>query len=266
MRPGRHSGRVVVVTGGGSGIGLATAGRFAAEGAHVYIVGRDEPKLLAARDHLRRTAAVEVSPVAADVTDPTAMEEAAALISSRENHIDVLVNNAGLAAPSTPTDDEGFVANLRTRLSVDVEGTAVTTVAFAPELTSGGSVLNMGSVYATTTAAGAGSYSAAKGAIVGLTRTFAVELGPRNIRVNCVSPGWVDVDKWDDYFTDETLHHLRGQFTRVPLRAAVTPEEIASVYSFLAHEDSAAITGQDIVVDRGMSADLFVTPTIPGLN
>lgn len=260
----RHAGRIVVVTGGGSGIGLATAGRFAADGASVYIIGRDEKRLETACRELRDDSGVIVTPVVGDVSDHDSMNAAAASITEPHNGVDVLVNNAGLAAPSTTTDDSSFVANLRDRLMVDVVGTAVTVAAFSPHLRSGGTILNMGSVYATTAATGSGSYSAAKAAVVGLTRTLAVELGPRGIRVNCVSPGWVDVSKWDQYWDEPTLQHLRNEFARVPLRSAVSAEEIASVYAFLAHADAAAISGQDIVVDRGMSADLYVAPTIPG--
>jgi len=266
MNDGRHAGRVVVVTGGGSGIGLATATRFAVEGAIVHIVGRDQHRLDQARRVAAEKVAVEIITQAGDVTDPASMEGIARRVADAEGHVDVLVNNAGLAAPSTSTGDDSFVTNLRDRLTIDVIGTAVTTHAFVPHLRRGGSVLNMGSVYATTAAAGAGSYSAGKGAVIGLTKALAVELGPMGIRVNCVSPGWVDVEKWDDYFAQGTLQHLRGEFARVPLRAAVTAEEIASVYAFLAHEDAAAITGQDVVVDRGMSADLYVAPTVPGLG
>ncbi len=262
----RHTGRVVVVTGGGSGIGFATARRFAAEGASVYIVGRDKLKLEDAGRQILDALSVTVTPVTGDVCDPASMGAAAAAVAAREKAVDVLINNAGLASPSVPAGDDQFVTDLRDRLSVDVIGTAVTTASFAPFLRPGGSVLNMGSVYATAGAAGTASYGAAKGAIVGLTRTLAVELGPRGIRVNCVSPGWVDVPKWEDYFEEPTLHHLRKDFTRVPLRAAVTADEIAAVYTFLAHEDAAAISGQDIVADRGMSADLYVTPTVPGLS
>ncbi|WP_406349325.1 SDR family oxidoreductase [Streptomyces sp. NBC_00144] len=266
MSAQRHTGRVVVVTGGGSGIGLATAGRFASEGASVYIVGRDADRLESARKALHDTLDVDVTTVTGDATDQASMTAAAHSVSAHDNGVDVVVNNAGLALPSTSTDDEGFLTDLQTRLGIDVIGTAVTTSAFVPVLRSGGSVLNMGSVYATTPAGGTASYSAAKGAIVGLTRTLAVELGPRGIRVNCVSPGWVDVPKWEDYFDEATLRHLRGNFARVPLRSAVTTDEIAAVYSFLAHEDAAAISGQDIVVDRAMSADLYVAPTVPGLG
>lgn len=262
--PQRHTGRVVVVTGGGSGIGLATANRFAADGASVYIIGRDKQKLETACRELLDNAGVTVTPVAGDISDRDSMTAAASAIAEPHKGIDILINNAGLAAPSTTTDGSSFVANLRDRLTVDVIGTAVAIAAFAPHLRSGGAVLNMGSVYATTAAAGSGSYSAAKAAVVGLTRTLAVELGPRGIRVNCVSPGWVDVPKWDQYWDEPTLHHLRNAFTRVPLRSAVSADEIASVYAFLAHEDAAAISGQDIIVDRGMSADLYVAPTIPG--
>jgi len=261
----RHAGRVVVVTGGGSGIGLATAIRFAAEGARVHIVGRDPGRLDKAKQLLDQdglTVGIQVG----DVTDPDSMVAISQAIAQAEGHVDVLVNNAGLPAPSTTIDDTAFVANLRDRLLVDVIGTAVTTQAFVPHVRRGGSVLNMGSVYATTAAAGSGSYSAGKGAVIGLSKALAVELGPLGIRVNCVSPGWVDVEKWDEYFDEDTLHHLRQEFARVPLRAAVTADEIATVYTFLAHEDAAAITGQDIVVDRGMSADLYVAPTVPGLG
>ncbi|MDV6286478.1 SDR family oxidoreductase [Rhodococcus jostii] len=253
------------MTGGGSGIGLATASRFAVEGASVYIVGRDESKLTQACQQLLDSRGVKVTPLTGDISDPASMAAAAAVVNDRETGVDVVINNAGLASPSTPADDDDFITDLRDRLSIDVIGTAVTTAAFVPFLRRGGSVLNMGSVYATTAAAGTASYSAAKSAIIGLTRTLAVELGPRGIRVNCVSPGWVDVPKWDDYFDEPTLRHLRGDFTRVPLRAAVTADEIAALYAFLAHEDAAAISGQDIVVDRGMSADLYVAQTVPGL-
>ena len=266
MTSQRHAGRVVVVTGGGSGIGLATAARFASEGASVFVIGRDEQKLDAACRELQDTAAAVITPIPGDVSDQESMNAAAVAIAKRHEGIDVLINNAGLAAPSTTADDGDFVTNLRDRLTVDVIGTATTVVAFSPHLRSGGSILNMGSVYAATAAAGSGSYSAAKAAIVGLTRALAVELGPRGIRVNCVSPGWVDVPKWDDFWDEATLHHLRREFTRVPLRAAVSAHEIASVYAFLAHEDAAAISGQDIIVDRGMSADLYVNPTIPQIG
>lgn len=266
MSAARHDGRVVVVTGGGSGIGLATSRRFALEGATVYILGRDKDRLVTAADQLRLDDDLTVTPVVADVTEPVSMAAAAVEIATRSGHVDTLIANAGLPAPSTDVADANFVTNLRDRLSIDVIGTAVTAQSFLHVLTRGSSVLTMGSVYATTAASGAGSYSAGKGAVIGLTKALAVELGPRGIRVNCVSPGWVDVEKWDNYFGDETLQHLRGGFERVPLRAAVTADEIASVYAFLAHEDAVAITGQDIVVDRGMSTDLYVVPTIPGLS
>lgn len=150
MSSQRHTGRVVVITGGGSGIGLATAGRFAVEGASVYIVGRDESKLEKACQQLRDAQGVKVTPLTGDVSDPESMAAVAAVVTAREEGVDVLVNNAGLASSSTPADDDGFITDLRDRLSVDVVGTAVTTAAFAPCLRRGGSVLNMGSVYATT--------------------------------------------------------------------------------------------------------------------
>ena len=265
MSASRHADRVVVVTGGGSGIGLAIARRFAVEGATVYLVGRDAEKLEQASAQLLSEVGCKVSTLQGDVSSLAEMTSAAATVAAAGKGVDVLINNAGLPTPSLPVSDRGFLANLQDRLSADVLGTATAVTAFLSMMNRGGSVLTMGSVYATTSAAGSGSYSAAKAAIVGLTRTLAVELGPRGIRANCVSPGWVDVPKWDDNFGDEVLQHLRFDFTRVPLRTAVSADKVASVYSFLAHEDAAAITGQDIIVDGGMSADLYVAPTVPGL-
>jgi NAD(P)-dependent dehydrogenase (short-subunit alcohol dehydrogenase family) len=201
-----------------------------------------------------------------DVSDASSVGAAVSAIRSRTGRIDVLVNNAGFAEGSVDAESPHAEANFRARLEIDVIGTLLMSRAVAPVMAeTGGVMLNMGSVYAYGGALGAGSYSAAKGAIVAMTRTLATEFGPKGIRVNCVSPGWVDVEKWDDYFSDRTLKHLRTAFTRVPMRRAVHASEIASVYSFLASDDASAISGQDIVVDGGMSADLHIVPTVPEL-
>ncbi len=266
MKGGRHAGRTVLVTGGGSGIGLATAMRFAAEGSDLFIIGRDRARLEAAAMSINAETGTRPGVIAGDVADPSSVTAMVAEFLRARNVLDVLINNAGLSSPSTATDDERFADDVRERLTVDVLGSALTTSALAPHIRPGGAVLMMGSIYATTPASGTASYSAAKSAVVGLTRSYAVELGPRGIRVNCVSPGWVEVEKWSDYFDAATLQYLRTGFERVPLRSAVTADEVAAVYSFLAHEDARAISGQEIVVDRGMSSDLYVLPTIPGLS
>lgn len=266
MREPRHKGKVVLVTGGGSGIGLETARRFHSESAQVVLLGRNPERL----ESIVRTwdgngPEANVGFEVCDVSDATSVSAAVGAVRNRTGRIDVLVNNAGSAEGSVLAESPQAEANFRARLEIDVIGTLLMSRAVAPLMAEAGSgvVLNMGSIYAHGGALGAGSYSAAKGAIVAMTRTLATEFGPQGIRVNCVSPGWVDVEKWDDYFSDTTLHHLRTAFTRVPMRRAVHASEIASVYSFLASDDASAISGQDIVVDGGMSADLHIVPTVP---
>lgn len=263
----RHRDKVVVISGGGSGIGLETARRFHSESAHVVLVGRNAGRLESiVRTWDQQDPAAKVDFEACDVSNAASVSDAISAIRSRTGHIDVLVNNAGLAEGSVDAESPRAEANFRARLEIDVIGTLLMSRAVAAVMAeTGGVILNMGSVYAYGGAVGAGSYSAAKGAIVAMTRTLATEFGPHGIRVNCVSPGWVDVEKWDDYFSEPTLQHLRTAFTRVPMRRAVHASEIASVYSFLASDDASAISGQDIVVDGGMSADLHIVPTVPEL-
>jgi NAD(P)-dependent dehydrogenase (short-subunit alcohol dehydrogenase family) len=264
----RHRDKVVIVTGGGSGIGLETARRFHSESAHVVMLGRNPERLESiVRSWDANESAADVSFQVCDVADAASVSAAVTAIRARTGRIDVLVNNAGSPEGSVDVESAQAETNFRARLEIDVLGTLLMSRAAAPVMaeTGGGAVLNMGSVYAYGGAIGAGSYSAAKGAIVALTRTLAAEFGPQGIRVNCVSPGWVDVEKWDNYFSATTLNHLRRAFSRAPLRRAVRASEIASVYSFLASDDASAVSGQDIIVDGGMSADLHIVPTIPEL-
>jgi NAD(P)-dependent dehydrogenase (short-subunit alcohol dehydrogenase family) len=268
VREPRHRDKVVLVTGGGSGIGLETARRFHSEAAHVVLLGRNAGRLESlARSWDSNGSGGDVTFEVCDVAAASSVNAAVAAIQKKTGRIDVLVNNAGSAEGSVDAESAQAEANFRARLEIDVMGSLLMSRAVAPMMAAagGGAVLNMGSVYAYGGAHGAGSYSAAKGAIVALTRTLATEFGPYGIRVNSVSPGWVDVEKWDEYFSGSTLDHLRTAFARVPLRRAVHASEIASVYSFLASDDASAISGQDIVVDGGMSADLHIAPTIPGL-
>lgn len=268
MREPRHQDKVVLVSGGGSGIGLETARRFHSESAHVVLLGRNAHRLKSVVDSWEENSpATGVEYEECDVSDAASVSAAVEAIRNRTGRIDVLVNNAGLAEGSVDAESPDAEENFRARLEIDVIGTLLMSRAVAPVMAEAGAgvILNMGSVYAYGGAHGAGSYSVAKGAIVALTRTLATELGPQGMRVNCVSPGWVDVEKWDDYFSETTLHHLRSAFTRVPMRRAVQASEIAAVYSFLASEDASAISGQDIIVDGGMTADLHVVPTVPGL-
>lgn len=256
----RLSGRVALVTGGGSGIGLAIARRFASEGADVVLLGRDRQRL--------ESASAEIGPRAVphpcDISDSGAPSDAIAAIVARFGGVDVLVNNAGNVSGGAVLDET--IESLNTTMATDIAGTLLMSQAAARAMSSrgGGVIVNNGSVYARAGSPGVLNLSIAKSAIVAMSRTMAIEFAPLGIRVNTVSPGWVDLEeKMTRYFGAETLAYMRGSFERTPLRRLVHPDEVAAVFAFLASDDASAITGQEIVVDAGLSANLYVHETLP---
>lgn len=107
------------------------------------------------------------------------------------------------------------------------------------------------------------SYNASKAGLLGLNRTMAVELAPHRIRVNCVSPGFTHTDMTEKAVGTETLDYLLHSFERVPMRRLVEPEEVAAAFAFLASDDAAAITGINLIVDCGVTANLYILETLP---
>ena len=264
MSAQRHAGRVVVVTGGGSGIGLATAGRFAVEGASVYIVGRDESKLERARQQLLDERCVKVTPLTGDVADPASMAAAAAAVTAGDQGIDVLVNNAA-----------GRPLNLHGRRRLHRQPPAPLVGRRGWHCGHDGRLRALPAPRRQCPQHGVclRNHRRGRGSVLQRREGRRRRPDPRVRRRTRTArhqgqlrePGMGRRAEVGSLLRCADLQHLRGAFTRVPLRAAVTADEIAAVYAFLAHEDAAAISGQDIVVDRGMSADLYVTPTVPGL-
>ena len=248
------SGPVIVVTGAGSGIGLACARRLLESDWSLALFDRDESALERVIDELGTGPRIIALPV--DVSDEraveNAMEKAAAF-----GPVKGLVNSAGIGAnkPFAETDIAGF----RKILEVNVIGTFVASAAAVPALreAGGGSIVNIGSVSGLVGNMGRTAYGASKGAIVTMTKVMAVELAADGIRVNAVAPGPVDTPM------AQAMHSLTDRaewILRVPMRRYAAPQEIAEPVAFLLSDASAYITGQVIAVDGGLTAGALLRP------
>jgi meso-butanediol dehydrogenase / (S,S)-butanediol dehydrogenase / diacetyl reductase len=245
--PAAHSGApVAVVTGAGSGIGRATAARLAADGHRVVLAGRR-------RSALEETAGLIGSPdtvvAACDVTDAAAVGAVVDAADRAFGRIDVLVNNAGMSM--TAEFDRMTLAAWRTVMAVDVESVVLVTQAALPLLLErGGSVVNVASVAGLGGDPGMTGYNAAKGAVVNLTRSLAVEYAARGVRVNAVAPTLTSTDATADIAAGDVAEFLR----RIPMGRAAEPADVAAVIAFLAGPDSRFVTGVVLPVDGGLRA------------
>ncbi|MFM6986574.1 MAG: SDR family NAD(P)-dependent oxidoreductase [Hydrogenophaga sp.] len=249
-------GRTVLLTGAAGGIGQALACAFAGQGARLLLVDREAAALDALVEslHSRR-----VHSAVCDLGSDAAVAAVAAQVAERFGRLDVLVHNAGTEYP-TPVDDAAADANARWAALLDnnVSGMWRLTRALLPCLSSGASVIHQSSIWGRIGVAGFSAYSASKHAIVGLTRSLALELGPRSIRVNAVCPGWVR--------TAAAMRSLaamaqaqgrsaadveREVLSRQAVPVMLTPEDLADTFLFLASDGSAALTGQCLCPSHG---------------
>jgi len=245
----RLDGKVAVVTGGNSGIGLASAKRLHAEGARVVITGRDPRTLDAAVSSIGAgTVALQ-----SDVSKVDDIERLFSVVESKLGKIDVLFANAGIAkfAPYSASQatlfDELFATN--------VKGVYFTLQKAIPHLNNGASVILNTSVVASKGGENLGIYAATKAAVRSFARTAASELKQRNIRVNAVAPGPIATPIFGrSGLTEEQVDGYKaGISARVPLGRIGRPEEIASAVAFLASDDASYITGVELNVDGGMA-------------
>lgn len=241
--------KIAIVTGGSSGIGLAIAERFIAEGATVYITGRRQAELEAAGTQLGEKAKV----VQGDVADLVSLDHVFETVRQAEGRLDVLVANAGVIAssPIETASEEHFDR----MFDINVKGTYFTLQKALPLMRDGGSVILVSSCLSAKGMAGHSVYNATKAAVRSLVRTAAAELVARGIRVNTLSPGPVDTPIIEGQVgSPEAAAEFRRQAaSHVPLGRIGRPQELAAAALFLACDESSFSTGTDLVVDGGMT-------------
>ena len=258
----RLRGHTAIVTGAGRGIGESIAHRLAAEGADVLIVGRTlEPleQVVAAITKKGGSARAIAADIAKDDDIPRIIEAAL----EPTGKLDVLVNNA--AVFDEPPFLELNAETIRTTFAINVVGLLLLSQAAARVMVEQGqgSIVHISSVDSLGADGPFTAYTSTKAAVVSIARTMAMELSPLGVRVNCVAPGFVNTDMVHKTSTPQVLDHMLNNFERVPLRRLVEPEEIASAVAFLASDDASAITGTNLIVDGGLTSNLYVMETLP---
>jgi len=244
--------KTAIITGAGSGIGLATARRLREQGFAIVGVGRDEGKLAGLVAEL---GSEHVETVAVDVTADEAPARIVRAALDRFGGIDCLVNNAGIGSPKPldETDD----ATLDHFLNVMLRAPFRLCREVVPHLQAGASIVNITSTFAHTGGRRGGAYSAAKGGLKSLTEHMACEYGPRGIRSNCVAPGVTMTEMVRHRFEDETFKRNTVETTPYPRLAE--PEDMAAMIAFLCSPDSEMINGQSIVVDGGWTNTKYLS-------
>lgn len=254
----RFEGRGALVTGGSSGIGRATAARLIAEGARVAINGRDRQRLDAALRDLRSSgespgAVSGIAGIAADVSRADDVERLVAEALARLGRIDVLVNSAGIDGAGADALDLS-AAGWRHVLEVNLTGPFLVAQAVARTMAAagGGAIVNVASLNGLAAEPRFADYNASKGGVVMLTRSLAVDLARRHIRVNAVCPGYILTPMTEGYAADpEVGAAIRAA---IPLDRVGDPAEVAAAIAFLASDDASYITGELLVVDGGRLA------------
>ena len=243
-------GKVAVITGGNSGIGMATAQRFVSDGAYIFITGRRQSELDSAVKQIGKN---KVSDVQSDVSNLADLDRLYATVKEQKGHIDILFANAGVGqqAPlGTITEtqfDEMF--------DINVKGLLFTVQKALPLFHDGGSIILNSSIAASKGIEASSVYNATKAAIRSFARTWTVELRHRKIRVNAISPGMIDTPGLNGLAqSHEQLEQFKRRFvSTVPLGRMGSPDEVAKVVSFLASDDSSYVTGIELFVDGGVA-------------
>jgi len=242
------AGRVALVTGASRGIGRAIAVGFAAGGADVALVGRDEAALEGTAAEVRAARAeARVVTLRADAADATQVEAFVTQTQTELGRVDFAVANAGQAV-------DGLIvrakpADIDTMLDVNLKSAFFLVAAVARPMMKqrSGSIVLISSIVGLAGNAGQAAYAASKAGLLGLAKSVAKELGPRNVRVNAVAPGLIDTAMTDAMPEKARAHYL----ATIPLGRAGSPEDVSGVVTFLCSDAARYVTGQTIVVDGG---------------
>ena len=245
---GQLDGKTSVVTGGSSGIGLATAVRLADEGAYVFVTGRREAELEAA---VKTVGADRATAVVGDISKPEDLDRLYEAVRARGKGLDVLVANAAIGAFVTleQTTEEHFDQTF----AVNVRGTLFTVQKALPLLNDGASIVLVGSTAGDRGVEAFGAYAASKAAVRSFARTWSNELKGRGIRVNVVSPGWIDTPGGTAINGgEEAMPAIREHAAATVAKGRMgRPEEAAATVAFLASDASSFMTGSELFVDGG---------------
>jgi NAD(P)-dependent dehydrogenase (short-subunit alcohol dehydrogenase family) len=245
----RLEGKIALVTGGSSGLGLATAARFIAEGAQVFITGRDRESLEAATREL----GAQATPICADVTDSDALDGMVSRIRQSQGRLDILFANAGLAEFAAL--GEISEAHFDRIFGTNVRGLLFCVQKVLPLMPDGASIILNASMVSIKGNAAYSVYSASKAAVRSLARSWILDLRARRIRVNVVSAGTVPTPAYDRFglTREQMAGFLAAQGESIPLGRVGRPEEVARAVAFLASEESSYINGVELFVDGGMA-------------
>jgi NAD(P)-dependent dehydrogenase (short-subunit alcohol dehydrogenase family) len=243
---GKLDGKVALITGGGTGIGLATAREFAREGAEVYITGRRKRELDAAAASI----GTAVTAIQGDVTKPADLDRIYGQIGREHGRVDIVFANAGAGdlAPFGSITEE----HLDKVFGTNVKGLVFTAQKAVPLMPDGGTIILTGSGAAIKGLAGTSVYSATKAAVRSFARTWTTDLKDRGIRVNVVSPGPIETPMLTETLTEQP-EIGEVLFPEVAMGRPGRPEEVARTVTFLASDDASFITGDEVFVDGGAS-------------
>ena len=241
----RLEGKIALITGGNSGIGLATAKQFVNEGAYVFITGRRDEELAAAVKEIGKN----VTGVQGDVANLGDLDRLFAQIKREKGKLDIVFANAGFAkfAPLGKITDEHYDS----LFNVNVKGLLFTVQKALALMPDGASIILNASIVASKGSPDWSVYSATKAAVRSFARTWTMDLKDRRIRVNAVSPGFTDTAPW--HSIEGAEERMKTISSSVPLGRFGTPDEIAKAVVFLASDDSSYITGAELFVDGGFA-------------
>jgi NAD(P)-dependent dehydrogenase (short-subunit alcohol dehydrogenase family) len=246
---GKLDGKIALVTGGNGGIGLATAKRFVAEGAYVFITGRREGELAAAVKDIGRN----VTAVQGDVSNLADLDRLFGQIKREKGKLDIVFANAGIAkyAPVGAITEELYDSIF----NINVKGLLFTVQKALPLMPDGAAIVLNASIVASKGLSANSIYSATKAAVRSFARTWTTDLKARRIRVNAVSPGTIDTPGLNDLLASSEAGQERIKMisNAVPLGRFGTPDEIAKAVVFLASDDGSYVTGTELFVDGGFA-------------